>query len=225
MMEAPLRILIVEDDPVYRELYRGLLDPIGEHRGYCFLEAETGEAGLAQYRAERPNCILLDYRLPDFDGLEFLLALCSEDGQIPVPVIMLTGEGSEMLVAKAMRAGAADYMAKSVLSAMSLRRSISNAVEKSKLRAAIAEQYRALVQANLELQRKNAEIQQCYHMLSHEMQTALTSAREFVSMVLDGHGGPVSEKQRDYLGNARERCDQITLSLDNLLDSTRSESG
>ncbi|MGH6634825.1 MAG: hypothetical protein ACRED0_01370 [Gammaproteobacteria bacterium] len=80
-------------------------------------------------------------------------------------------------------------MPKSALSAMGLRRSISNAVETSKLRAAIAEQYRVLAQINLELQRKNAEIQQCHHMLSHEMRTALTSAREFVSMVLDGRGG------------------------------------
>ncbi|MGH8658148.1 MAG: response regulator [Gammaproteobacteria bacterium] len=224
MIEAPLRILIVEDDPVYRELYRSLLDPIGEHGGYCFLEAESGEAGLAQYRAEQPNCILLDYRLPDSDGLEFLLALGSEDGQISVPVIMLTGEGSEILVAKAMRAGAADYIPKSALSAMSLRRSISNAVEKFALRAAIAEQYRILVQTNLELQRKNAEIQQCYHMLSHETRTGLASAREFLSMVLDGLG-PLSETQREYLSNARERCDQITLALNDLLDSTRLESG
>jgi len=221
MIEAPLRILIVEDDPVYRELYRSLLDPIGEHGGYRFLEAETGEAGLAQYRAEQPDCILLDYRLPDFDGLEFLLALGSKNAQVSVPVIMLTGEGSELLVAKAMRAGAADYLPKSTLSAMNLRRSISNAVEKSKLRAAIAEQYRVLVQTNLELQRKNAELQQCHHMLSHEMKTALSSAREFVSMVLDGREGPLSETQREYLGNARECCDKIRLGLNDLLDTTR----
>jgi signal transduction histidine kinase len=225
MTEAPLRILIVEDDPVYRELYRTLLDPIGEHGGYRFLEAETGEAGLAQYRADRPNCILLDYRLPDFDGLEFLAALAGEDGQVSVPVIMLTGEGSEILVAKAMRVGAADYMPKSALSATSLRRSISNAVEKSKLRAAIAEQHRVLAQTNLELQRKNGEIQQFYHLLSHEMKTPLTSAREFVSIVLDGLGGPLSEAQREYLSYARESCDQMTLGLNDLLDSARLETG
>ncbi|MGH8580332.1 MAG: ATP-binding protein [Gammaproteobacteria bacterium] len=225
MTEEPLRILIVEDDPVYRELLRTLLDPIGEHGGYDFVEAETGEAGLAQYRSERPSCILLDYRLPDFDGLEFLAALGSEDDRLSVPVIMLTGEGSEMLVAKAMKAGAADYMPKSALSAMSLRRSISNAVEKSKLRAAIAQQHRVLAQTNLELQRKNAEIQQFYHLLSHEMKTPLTSAREFVSIVLDGLAGPLSEAQREYLSYARESCDQMTLGLNDLLDSTRLETG
>ncbi|MGH6636371.1 MAG: ATP-binding protein [Gammaproteobacteria bacterium] len=225
MTEELLRILIVEDDPVYRELFRTLLDPIGEHGGYHFLEAETGEAGLAQYRSERPNCILLDYRLPDFDGLEFLAALGFEDDQVPVPVIMLTGEGSEILVAKAMKAGAADYMPKSALSAMSLRRSISNAIEKSKLRAAIAEQHRVLAQTNFELQRKNAEIQQFYHLLSHEMKTPLTSAREFVSIVLDGLAGSLSEAQREYLSYARESCDQMTLGLNDLLDSTRLETG
>jgi two-component system sensor histidine kinase GlrK len=57
------------------------------------------------------------------------------------------------------------------------------------------------------------------------MKTPLTSAREFVSIVLDGLAGSLSEAQREYLSYARESCDQMTLGLNDLLDSTRLETG
>jgi signal transduction histidine kinase len=168
---------------------------------------------------------LLDYQLPDLDGLEFLAALTGEDGTISIPVIMLTGHGSEAIVVKAMRAGAADYLPKGVLSVQSLGRAVTNAVVEYKLRAAIEQQCRILEQTNQELRRKTEEIQRFYHMLSHELKTPLTAAREFVSIVLDGLAGPLSEEQREYLGYVKDSCDQMTLGLNDLLDTTRLDTG
>src|SRR5213075_1275913 len=66
-----------------------------------------------------------------------------------------------------------------------------------------------LAQANGELSRQNEEIQNFYHTLSHELKTPLTSAREFISIVMDGLAGPVNETQMEYLAIAKESCNQL----------------
>jgi PAS domain S-box-containing protein len=71
----------------------------------------------------------------------------------------------------------------------------------------------------------NTEIQNFYHTLSHELKTPLTSAREFVSIVMDGLAGPLNPTQLEYLGIAKESCDQLRRYINDLLDVTRLETG
>jgi PAS domain S-box-containing protein len=71
----------------------------------------------------------------------------------------------------------------------------------------------------------NAEIQDFYHTLSHELKTPLTSAREFVSIVMDGLAGPLNATQLEYLGIAKESCDQLRRYINDLLDVIRLETG
>jgi PAS domain S-box-containing protein len=71
----------------------------------------------------------------------------------------------------------------------------------------------------------NTEIQTFYHTLSYELKTPLTSAREFVSIVMDGLAGPLNPTQLEYLGIAKESCDQLRLYINDLLDVTRLETG
>src|SRR5207248_8259843 len=93
-----------------------------------------------------------------------------------------------------------------------------------------AEAGRAEIQAKLErtnkdLLRKNEEIQNFYHTLSHELKTPLTSAREFISIVMDGLAGELNETQLEYLGLARESCNQLRICINALFDATRLETG
>ncbi len=76
-----------------------------------------------------------------------------------------------------------------------------------------------------EVGRLNTEIQNFYHVLSHELKTPLASAREFVSIVIDGLAGPLNATQLEYLGMAKESCDQMRLYINDLLDVTRLETG
>lgn len=224
MSMKSLRVLIIDDSPADQEIYRRLLleNPTYD---YDFLEAESGEIGLSICESNPPDCVLLDYLLPDLNGLDFLAALADETNAPAFPIIMLTGYGNELIVAEAMRAGAADYLPKDVLSAESLGRALRNAVEKYELRAAVENQRWMLEQTNAELLRKNEEIRTFYHMLSHELKTPLTAAREFVSILIDGLAGPLTDTQLDYLGIAKESCDQMTMGLNDLLDVARLDTG
>jgi len=111
MSHAIVRVLLVEDDAVDRLACRRAL---GAESDYVFEveEADTARAGLQRARAGAPDLILLDYHLPDMDGMEFLAALAADGGELPVPVMMLTGAQDIAIAVDAMRRGARDYLVK-----------------------------------------------------------------------------------------------------------------
>jgi signal transduction histidine kinase len=152
-MGARLRILIVDDSPEDRELYRRLLGQDPEN-GYELLETDLGEEGLRLAQEERPDCLLLDYRLPDMDGLEFLGRL---QQQRTLPVIVLTGQGNESVAVQAMKGGAQDYLLKGSITRQELRRAVQNAIEKVALRLEVEERTAELARANEALQRMYGE--------------------------------------------------------------------
>jgi two-component system sensor histidine kinase UhpB len=108
---AALRVLIVEDDVVDRMACRRAFAAAGE---FALLEADSGEQGLALAHGERPDCILLDYHLPDLTGLEFLARLAADNPGPAIPVLMLTGADSAAVAAEAIRRGARDYLVKDI---------------------------------------------------------------------------------------------------------------
>ena len=111
MTKSQVCILLVEDDEVDRMACRRAL---AQHPDYEFqvIEAETGRQGIELALSQKPDCVLLDYHLPDLDGLEFLAELRREAGEIPVPVMMLTGADNVGVAVEAMKRGARDYLVK-----------------------------------------------------------------------------------------------------------------
>lgn len=130
-MSPPL-IVLVDDSPEDRATYqRYLLRNTKETYQVC--EADTGARGLQHCRELQPACVLLDYRLPDMDGLAFLSQLAHDHGAVPMPVIILTGMGNELLVVQLLQAGASDYLPKHVLSAELLQLRVRHAVAQAAL--------------------------------------------------------------------------------------------
>jgi PAS domain S-box-containing protein len=82
-----------------------------------------------------------------------------------------------------------------------------------------------LQQMNRALVKKNREIDNFYHTLSHELKTPLTSASEFVSIVIDGLAGSINETQKEYLEIAKHSCIQLRNCINDLFDATRLETG
>mgnify|MGYP001560206516 FL=1 len=99
------RILVVDDEQGVRASLQMTLEP-----AYEVVCASNAGEGLAKFRQELPNLVLLDVILPGADGLELLQAMRSEDPG--VPVIMLTAIKTVKTAVDAMKMGAADYVTK-----------------------------------------------------------------------------------------------------------------
>lgn len=104
------RILVIDKDTLDRKAVRQAL-AAGSTHVFDVIEAETGAQGLRMARAEKPDCILLDYHLPDMSGLELLRELEADAGEAP-PVIKLSANDDAAVVVEAMRRGARDYVVK-----------------------------------------------------------------------------------------------------------------
>jgi two-component system KDP operon response regulator KdpE len=103
---APLRVLVVDDEPAIRRFLRTSL----RAEGYDIIEAETGEAGLAEIRRRAPDLVMLDLGLPGIDGLEIIRRL--RDAGSVVPIIVLTSRTDEAGKVEALDLGADDYVTK-----------------------------------------------------------------------------------------------------------------
>lgn len=137
-------ILIIEDSETDRATYRRYLSRSGLGDCSTVVDSECAEEGLAICREAPPDLILLDYLLPDMDGLDFLQAL--ENLKLPAlsmpPVIMLTGQGDERIAVEAMKRGARDYLVKGELSSDLLYKAIQRVLSQQALQKLVARQQR-----------------------------------------------------------------------------------
>jgi PAS domain S-box-containing protein len=131
-------ILIVEDSLSYRSLLRDYLSQDNRYN-YTILETGTGAEGLKQYRIVQPDAILLDYVLPDMNGLEFLQALQQQIKKPDLPVVLLTEYEKENLASQAIECGAQQYLSKSTLTNENLRLSLHNAIKQGELLRQVAD--------------------------------------------------------------------------------------
>jgi PAS domain S-box-containing protein len=124
MTTTALRVLIVDDDEVDRLSVRRALatasTPMELH------EAADAQAARAAIQKGGFDCVLLDFQLPQIDGLTLLRDLRGQGWD--VPVVMLTGLGNEATAVELMKAGASDYLGKAGLSPVRLEQSITHAV-------------------------------------------------------------------------------------------------
>ena len=100
--------LVVDDSPVIRKVSRRILEDLG----FEVAEAANGVAAMAWCDAMMPDVILLDWRMPEMDGLEVLRRLrASRAGDVP-QVIFCSGETEIERIREALDAGADEYIMK-----------------------------------------------------------------------------------------------------------------
>jgi two-component system cell cycle response regulator DivK len=104
------QILIIEDNVKNLKLVRDVL----QFHGYSILEAETGEAGIALAREQRPALILMDIQLPGMDGRAALKALKADTNTQHIPIIALTAFAMKGDRESLQTEGFDDYMAKPI---------------------------------------------------------------------------------------------------------------
>jgi PAS domain S-box-containing protein len=141
--QEQVKILIIDDSAEDRFAYcRYLLQEV-EYQ-YKILQEETGEAGLTLCLQEQPDVILLDFLLPDLDGLEFLNQLQLQIGKNHPPVVMLTGQGDESVAVQVMKRGAQDYLIKGKTTSETLRLAVKSAIKNARLQQQLQQSQAAL---------------------------------------------------------------------------------
>jgi two-component system cell cycle sensor histidine kinase/response regulator CckA len=159
MPDDRVKVLIIDDDPTDRAIFKSYLQANGAD-AFLFHEEDSGAGGLEACREFNPDCVLLDYSLPDTDGLSVLRRLGSGIATLQYPVVMLTAIGSERLAVEAMKLGLMDYLAKQPASMDHLSRTIENAMQRFRMEREIALQRQELEERNRELEVAQSDLLQ-----------------------------------------------------------------
>ena len=118
-------ILVVDDDPVILRLVKETLTT----HGYIILTAGDARQGLIVMLKEQPDLAILDYHMPDRDGLSLLKDIRAVPDLRQTPIIMLTASANPDVVAKAIQLGVTDFLAKPIMIYQLLER-VKKVVEK-----------------------------------------------------------------------------------------------
>ncbi len=120
-----VKVLIVEDEPEFLELYRLKLTL----DGYDVIAAKSGKEALDKASSRQPQLILLDIKMPEMDGFEVLKKLRSEPGTKNTPVVILSNFDEQEMIEKGLSLGANEYLLKFQFTPEEISSRIKNWVE------------------------------------------------------------------------------------------------
>ena len=263
MNDRQYSILLVDDDEVDRLTVKRALKKAG--LAVNLTEAIDGKQAIAklntknniiiksqvndpsetiQVNLDNYDLILLDYRLPDIDGLQLIRSI--KTFNLKLPIIILTGQGDEEVAVEMMKAGAADYLSKSKIEPKYLARSISNAVRVYQAEQAVElanQRLRAsnelLLIKNQELERQqqqiklqNIQLQESYNLkseflatMSHELRTPMNAIMGFSQLLLRQYPDPLSEQQQNLVHRILNNSKNLLEMINEMLDFSKIEAG
>ncbi len=241
-MVENLKILVVDDDEVDRMALRRALNKAGVQIELS--EVSDGNSAIAALSSNFYDCVFLDYRLPDQDGLILIQKLYNLG--IKSPVIVLTGQGDEQIAVELMKAGAIDYLSKSRLSPEILAQVVRHAVRvyRAEMQVGLAmqqlrESNELLTRKNqeLEVQRQQIELQnlklieasrlksQFLATMSHELRTPMNAIIGFSQLLLRPKCGELMHQQKDMVERILNNGKHLLTLLNEILDFSKLEAG
>jgi signal transduction histidine kinase len=241
-MSELLRILVIDDDEVDRMAVRRALTKSGLQ--FEVQEAESGQAAIAHLKQESFSCVFLDYRLPDQDGLTLIQTVRND--RIPVPMVVLTGQGDEQIAVDLMKAGATDYLAKSRISPELLTKVLQNAIRVYEAEMRVRQANQQLLESNELLRQQNRELEQQRQQIqvqnlrlleasrlksqflatmSHELRTPMNAIIGFSQLLLRPQKNTLTPKQQDMVQRILNNGKHLLTMLNEILDFSKIEAG
>lgn len=205
-MNSTMHLYVVDDNEDDRAVYSRLLGKSGSY-DWQIAEYETGEEGISALADKVPDCILLDYSLPGSDGLSTLSTIKQDFPYLPV--IMLTGQGSESIAVSSLKMGAFDYICKSDISPISLNRSIENAIKSARLRKKVAQQ--------------EAELANFARVLAHDLNQPANAISSMLKIMITEHQAVLPEAVNKMLLLVAESAQQMSDLVQALVSYTQLE--
>ena len=217
-MESELKILMLEDS----EEDAGLVDRILQKEKFSFkrVRVDTREEFTLALDVFKPEVILSDHSLPQFNSIE-ALKIC-QSKKLDVPFILVTGAVSEEFAVNCLKRGADDYVLKSNLSRLPL--AIRYALRQHRYESNRQVQEEMLRKQNEELTKINKELDSFVYSVSHDLRSPLTSILGLINVAkLD------TTKTRETIDNYFSMIERSVLKLDEtlreILDYSRNARG
>lgn len=215
-MKKKLKIGLVEDNRFHAVLFEQSIRE--KHPDFTVAVFTTAKALMKAQEDSKFDLLAIDYDLPDMTGLELLVL---QRGQFPdLPIIIITGVGSEHIAVEAMKSGATDYVAKSGEYAGTLPRVIRQAYQKQRL---IAKNRRLE-----EKERKTEKLEMIAataSTLSHEINNPLTTIMGAVELALENPDEIDSStlQKLEMIRESAKRVQVITEKIGNLITPSTKE--
>jgi two-component system, sensor histidine kinase and response regulator len=188
LMDKIFKVLIVDDDAVDR---MAVIRAFKEADFRTELtEAIDCASGIALVNSHQFDCIFVDYRLPDGNGVE-LLQKFREQG-VRVPIVSLTGQNDDRVAVDLMKAGASDYLSKSQISPAQLRQVFQNVMRVYDAEVAVAV-------ANRQREELLAQKEEFISRMTHDLQTPLVGANRMLDLLCDDAFGELPDKVKSNL--------------------------
>jgi signal transduction histidine kinase len=212
------KILIVDDDPSIQKTVTEMV----ARMGYEFATAHHGKEALEVLRKDLFSLMVTDLQMPEMDGLELMKAAHAEFPTLAI-VCMTLREDKETLE-DVIASGAMDFILKPfTFDEMKVR--LHRVMREKNQGEAVTQKVVELEIANEELRRLDQLKSSFVSNVSDELQTPMTVIKEFVSLMLKGQVGTLTEEQREYLGIANRNILRLTNLVEKLLDFSRIEAG
>jgi two-component system sensor histidine kinase/response regulator len=191
-------------------------------QGYQILVASGGEEAVRMFAAEEPDCVVLDVRMPDLDGI----AVCERIRAMPsgheTPIIFLTGMRDVDTFDRALRAGATDFLTKPV-HAPALVSRVRSAMKLRRMSLELREQYEVLKHHGDVLHRVQLQKERLMAFVVHDLKNPVSAMDLHAQLLLRDKELPAG--LRDSAEQIRTEARQLNRMILNLLDLSRGDEG
>jgi signal transduction histidine kinase len=212
------KILVVDDNAQNRALAQAAL----EDEGYEVILANDGNEGLLACERDKPDCVLLDVRMPVLDGP----SACARIRALPdggdVPIVFLTAQREVDAFDRAVRAGGDDFLTKPVQPAELVMR-VEAALKLRKIKAELREHYETVRRQRDDLMRLQLQKERLSQFVVHDLKNPVSTLDLCAQMLL--RDTTLSDNARRSVLRMRGEARSLLRMIYNLLDISQSDEG